>query len=89
MSKFSDKLREEMPEFVAEVLSAKDADLDARLAELAKGLEEVRNSQEEDEGLAEAKAKATELGAPYRESKKAISAKSRFIVEVLKERGKS
>jgi len=88
MSKFSDKFREEFPEFVAEVSSAKDAELDSRLSALAKSLEEVRETQEADEGLAEAKATASELGAPYRDAKKAISAKSRFIVELLKERGK-
>ena len=38
MSKFSDKFREEFPEFVAEVSSAKDAELDSRLSALAKSL---------------------------------------------------
>lgn len=85
---FKEKVQKEMPEFVGEVNSLSPEQLDARLAQLAKDMESVHESQEADEELEQARERASELNAPYRDSKKAISMKSRYIVELLKEKGK-
>lgn len=77
----------EFPEFFSEVAGLSTDQLNNRLATLAKNLEESETAKEEDEELEEAKATATELGAPYRDAKKALRVKSKFIIGLLKEKG--
>jgi hypothetical protein len=80
-------IEEEYPEFVSEVAALTTDQLNNRLATLAKNLEESETAKEDDEELEEAKATASELGAPYRDMKKAVRAKSKYIIKTLKERG--
>lgn len=86
---FKEKVQKEQPEFVAEVESASVEQLDARLAQLAKDIEAVNDAKEADEELEQAREKASQLAAPYSESRKALQAKSRYIVELLKDKGAS
>lgn len=83
----SEKVQKEMPEFAAEVANLSSDQLDERLAQLAKDAEAIETAKEEDEGLEEARAKAVELTAPYRDGKKAIRLKSRYIIGLLKDKG--
>ena len=83
------QVRDDLPEFAAEVASATDEQLDARLAQLAKDTEAVNEAKEADEELKEAQESVKAMSAPYREAKKHISLKSRYIVGLLKDRGKS
>lgn len=85
----TETVQKEMPEFASEVAALESTDLNARLAQLAKDLVAVSDAQEGDDGLADAKANATELGAPYRDAKKTIRLKSRYLVQLLKVRGES
>lgn len=78
---------EDYPEFVEEVNNATSEQLTERLAQLAKSREEIQDSKEADDALAEAKSTASELAAPYRDAQKAVRLKSRFIIATLKERG--
>lgn len=82
-----EKVREEYPEFAESCDSLSSGDLDLRLAELAKHAEDVENSKEADEGLKQLQAEATQAAAPYRDAKKAIKLKNRYIIGMLKERG--
>lgn len=77
----------EYPEFAGEVNGLSADQLNNRLATLAKNLEESETAKEEDEALEEAKSTASELAAPYRDAKKALRAKSRYIIGLLKEKG--
>lgn len=83
----SEKVRQEHPEFVAEVVSLSVEELNGRLAAHAKQIAEVEDAKEADEELASAREVASTLAAPYTESKKAINQKTRFIVELIKEKG--
>ncbi len=82
-----DKIRKDNPEFVSEVERLDAPALEKRLSDLAKGAEDVEDAKEADESLEQAKAQATELGAPYRDAKKSIRLKMRYIINILKERG--
>lgn len=81
------QMTESNPEFVDETSSLDVAGLNGRLAQLAKDMEDLRDAQEADEALETAKQQSTELGAPYRDGKKAIGLKSRYLVSLLKEKG--
>lgn len=80
-------VQKEFPEFAAEVESLQTEDLNARIARLAKDNQEVQDAKEADEGLEIAKAVTAERSAPYREAKRAISLKVRYIINLLKDRG--
>lgn len=82
-----EKVQEELPEFASEVAGASVQDLNNRLAELAKASEQSEQAKEDDEELIEAQAHASELAAPYRDAKKMIRLKSRYIIATIKEKG--
>ena len=83
----SEKVRQEHPDFVAEVVGLSVEELNGRLAAHAKQVAEVEDAKEADEALAEAREVAKTLVAPYTEAKKAINHKTRFIIELIKEKG--
>ena len=80
-------MSKENPEFVEACQGLSVDELDARLAQLAKDSQAVSESKDSDEALEQAQAEATALGAPYRDAKKAISLKSRYLIALIKERG--
>jgi len=82
-----EKIQEEMPEFAGEVSGLSVDQLNARLANLAKDGEKNEEAKEDDEDLENAQAEAKELGAPYRDAKKAIRLRSRYIIFLIKEKG--
>ena len=81
------KIQKELPDFCSEVASLSVEQLDARLASLAKDRESNKDAKDADEGLAQAKAEARELGQPYRDASKVISQKSTYIVSLIQEKG--
>lgn len=91
MSKKNPKevVEKEMPEFVSEVVSLSQEELNARLAQLAKDREAVNEAKEQDEELQKARTAKSELEAPYRESVNTIQLKSKYIIGILKDRGQS
>ena len=80
-------VREEMPEFAEECQSATTEALEARLSKCAKEREEIQDAKEMDEEYAEARAKATHLGSPYRDGMKYNRIRSLYIIRLIKERG--
>ena len=81
-----DKIRKDNPEFVAEVSKLDTLALEKRLSDLAKGAEEVEDAKEADETLESARSNVIELAAPYRDAKKSIRLKMRYIISILKEK---
>lgn len=81
------KVEKELPDFVGEVIGMSVEELDKKLASLAKHYEEVTTAQNNDEKYQEAKKEVKEMGAPYRDVKKAIRMKNSYIVELIKEKG--
>lgn len=82
-----EKMREEQPEFVGEVIGLSVDQLNGRLAEFAKAAEWNEQAKEDDEDLAEKQAAAAEAGAKYRDEKKAIRLKSRFLIKLIQDKG--
>lgn len=82
-----EKVQEEQPEFAGEVAGLSVDQLNARLADQAKAAEWNEQAKEDDEELEEAQAHASELGAPYRDAKKAIRLRSRYLIDLIKEKG--
>jgi len=83
----SDKVQENYPDFATEVAGMSVEQLNSRLAGIAKELGENERTKENDEELEKAKDLASELGATYREIRKAGQLKSRYIVGLLREKG--
>lgn len=85
--KLQEKIQKANPEFAEEVGALSVEQLDHRLAQLAKDLEATEDAKDADSDLAEAQEKATELAAPYRDAKKALRLKSRYVIALIKEKG--
>lgn len=79
------KVEKEFPEFVSEVSGLDSDALKLRLARLSLDLNEVEKSQEADEDYANSKALVKELSAPYRDAKKALKLKNKYIAELIGE----
>jgi len=81
------KVQKKFPDFVESVDSLSIAELEARVNVYAKEQEKVRNALEKDTDLKNAKELASELAAPYRETKKAIELKTSYIIALIGEKG--
>ncbi len=81
------KVQEKMPEFASEVAALSVQDLNNRLAALAKAAEWNETKKEEDEELSAAQAEAAELSAPYRDAKKELRTKSKYVIALIQEKG--
>lgn len=81
------KVQKKFPEFVAEVNGLSVEDLSARISRLAQANADNAEARENDDELAEASARHSELKAPYEDAKKAIQLKSRYIRNLIKEKG--
>lgn len=75
------------PEFAEELNGATTDQLNSRLATLAKGLEESEQAKEVDDELEKARLLASELSAPYRDVKKAVQLKSKYVIGLLRDKG--
>ena len=84
---FEEKIQDEMPEFVGEVVGLTVDQLKQRLGEIAKAQQENDDLQKADEELAEAKAHAKELNQTYTEPRKALKKKTKYICGLIKEKG--
>lgn len=82
-----EKVQAEFPEFAEEIASLGINELNGKLASLAKGLQESEEAKEKDEELERTKLLATELAAPYRDVKKAVGLKTKYVISLLKEKG--
>jgi hypothetical protein len=84
---FEGKVQKEMPEFAREVAGLDVQALKNRIAKYAGELSKSEEQQENDEALITTKAEAKELGAPYREVKKAVATKTRYLLGLIEEKG--
>ena len=77
--KLIEKVQKDMPEFAAEVATLSPDDCKNRLSTLSENLTELEDAEENDSELQTAKQTASELGAPYRDGKKAIKLRRRYL----------
>lgn len=82
-----EKVQAEFPEFANELGGASVDQLNTRLANLAKALEESESAKEADEELERAQALVGELGAPYKDVKKAVRLKTKYVISLLRDKG--
>jgi hypothetical protein len=75
------------PEFADEVSGLSVADLESRLASLAKHAEEISVAKEESEALKDARARLAELSGPFNDGLKAVKLKTKYIIGLIKEKG--
>ena len=82
-----EKMQKEQPEFVDAVASLSVDQLNATLAKLAKDAEAVEEAKENDEALEDAHKLVSELAGPYRDGKKAVRMRSRYVISLIKDKG--
>lgn len=82
-----ERVQNDYPEFATEVAGENAQQLNNRLAALAKGLEESEQNKEANEQLNDARGLASELAAPYRDVKKAVQLKSKYVIGLLRDKG--
>lgn len=81
-----EKIDKEFPGFADEVQGLDAQDLKNRIATYAQELEASDEAREADEGLQQARAEAKELGAPYRDVRKAVKLKTKYLLALLAEK---
>jgi hypothetical protein len=84
---FEEKIAEEMPEFVGEVVGLSVEQLKGRLGDIAKAQQENDDNQKADEELQQAKAHTKELNSTYTEPRKALKKKTKYLCGLVKEKG--
>lgn len=82
-----EKIQDEYPEFTSEVDGLNVQELKNRIANYAKALQESEESRDADEDLKRAKEEAKELGAPYRDIRKAVKLKTRYLISLIVDKG--
>ncbi len=81
-----EKVQKEYPDFAKELEGKQIADLEDRIVGMQKALEESEEHKENNEALKAARAEVSELSGPYRDVKKAVRLKTKYILELLNER---
>jgi hypothetical protein len=82
-----EKIQAELPDFAAEVANLSGDQLNNRLAKLAKDSEANEQAKEEDEDLLKAKEKVQLYSEPYKEFKKVLRLKMKYVIALAEERG--
>ncbi len=80
-------VQKEYPDFANEADSLTLDALERRISTYAKEAEKINQSKEDDLALQEALEKKAELEGPYKDSKKAISLKIRYLIQRVKDKG--
>lgn len=81
------KVQKKFPEFVKEVDGLSVEELSVRISRMAQALADTAEAKENDGELAEVAERLAFLKAPYEDVKKAVQLKSRYIRNLIKEKG--
>ena len=84
---FAQKVEKELPEFTAEVAGLDVQAIKNRIANYAKELEDSEQHKENNQELADAQAEVTTLAGPYKDVRKAVRMKTRYLLGLMKEKG--
>jgi hypothetical protein len=84
---FAQKVQKDMPEFVDSVNGLSVQQLETRIATYQKELQDSEEFRGKDEALSRAKAEAKELAAPYNDVAKSVGVKTRYLIELIREKG--
>lgn len=80
-------VQKQFPEFPEVVDGLSLDDLEKRISTYAKEAENVNDAMDADEGLQGAKDQVAEYSAPYKDAKKAIRLKIRYLIQLVKDKG--
>lgn len=85
------KLQEEYPDFVSSVDSLKSDDLNKRMLEYSKNMQEIEdtleNLTEEGSEVHGLRSEINEILGPSKDAKKAVKLKMKYINQLLKDKG--
>lgn len=84
---FEQKMREEDPEFCDSVDGLSIQQLEARIANYQKDLQDSEEHKANNEALRDAKTEVEMIAGPYRDVKKAIQKKTRYIISTIRSKG--
>lgn len=84
-----EKVDEKYPNYSQEVMGLSVEQLDKRIVEMQKTLEDSENHKEEKQGEALKKLKEDmkTINGPYADVKKAVALKTKFLVSLVREKG--
>lgn len=84
-----ERVDEKYPGYAGEVVGLSVQQLDQRIADMQKTLEDSETHRDEKFGeeLASLKAKAAEINGSYNDVKKAVALKTKFLVSLIREKG--
>jgi hypothetical protein len=84
-----EKVDEKYPNYSQEVLGLSVPQLDQRIAELQKTLEDSEQHREEKQGeaLRSLKEELKSINGPYNDVKKAVALKTKLLVSLVREKG--
>lgn len=74
-------------EFSDEVIRLSIPQLEARISSLQKQLDESEEHMKNNEALNQIKAEKKELEGPYRDVRSAVKLKTKYLIELIKEKG--
>ena len=83
------KIDKQFPTYANEVMGLSIAELDVRISNLQKGIEDAEQFRDEQNGEAikSLKAQLKDLNADYSEVRKENSLKTKFLISLIRERG--
>lgn len=84
---FQGKMQKDMPAFTDSCNGLTVQQLDQKIVTLQKELQDSEEHKGKNEDLAKAKAHAKELGATYSEVRRDVKLKTRYLVELIREKG--
>ena len=82
----TEQVQELYPDFADEVVRLDTDDLKGRIVSLQQQLEESEVHKEANEALKDARSAVNELMGPYRDVRKAVRLKTKYLVELLSEK---
>lgn len=82
-----EQVHENYPDFANTIEALSVMELEMRLSAYAKENVKVDEAKEADEELARVSALKSEFEAPYKDAKKALKLKSKYIISLIREKG--
>lgn len=82
-----ERIKKDSPEFVAEVVALSVDELNARVLTLTKELEQIEETKEEDVELQSARELVAEYSGPYNEGKRVAKLRTKYLIQLIKEKG--
>lgn len=82
-----EKVDEKFPTYSSEVLGLSVQQLEQRIVNLQKQLQDSETHKEENKELQSLSEKRSELLGPYRDVKSAVALKTKYLVSLIKEKG--